>query len=644
MLSITKITSDSTVDFAAEELKKYLRMMMPEAGDVKIKYAPEETGGFRLGLMKQFGLDTSDAENTALDDIVYIDCDRCGGIIAGSNPRSVLLAVYEYLRQNGCRWLFPGVDGEYIPMQDIAPVKYRHKADSRVRGNCIEGATGQQMLIDFIDFLPKVGLNSFMIQFKNPKTLYDRFYDHSHNTENRPAEPVTSSQVAQWAVCLECEISKRALFLHYCGHGFTTDPFGIDSAMGWSKVDESLFSEDVMKNFAMTGGKRKFIKNQPMNTQICMTNREARKKISDYVVNYAKHHANIDYLHVWLADDYNNHCECEECSKHRPSDLYVVLMNEIDEALTEAGLDTKIVVIVYVDTFWAPIKEKLNKGDRFILMVAPIFRDFTKEFDITAPLPQIRPYERNKLVMPNSLEESLAYYKEWEKAYEGDRFVFEYHFWKHMHYDLSGKMLAKRIYNDIKAYRAIGEQGIIECGSQRAFFPNGFAFYTHARALFDASLSLEDIERDYYSAAYGDVSEKVSELLGAISDAVPFEYISDVHATARPEGYKLPDFPERINKALALKEELLTLVRENYNSDIRLRTVSIRILDKYCIYLERLLAIFKCLSTSDVEGATAAMAEFDLTAGKIELEHEGIYDHGQATGIIEWRILRLFNK
>lgn len=644
MLTIKKITPNSTIDFAAEELKKYLRMMIPEGGDIKITFEVGATDGFRLGLMQDFGLDVSDAENNALDDIIYIDCDTCGGIIAGSNYRSVLLAVYEYLRQNGCRWLFPGVDGEYIPLQNIAPVKYRHKADSRVRGNCIEGATGQQMLIDFIDFLPKVGLNSFMIQFKNPKTLYDRFYDHSNNTDNRPAEPIAKNQVAQWAVGLECEISKRALFLHYCGHGFTTDPFGIDSAMGWSKVDESSFSEDVMKYYAMTGGKRKFYKNQPMNTQICMTNREARKKIVDYIVDYSKHHSNIDYLHVWLADDYNNHCECEECSKYRPSDLYVVLMNEIDEALTDAGLDTKIVVIVYVDTFWAPIKEKLNKGDRFILMVAPIFRDFTKEFDITAPLPKIRPYERNRLIMPDSLEESIAYYKEWKKAYEGERFVFEYHFWKHMHYDLSGKMLAKRIYNDIKAYRAIGEKGIIECGSQRAFFPNGFAFYTHARALFDASLSLADIERDYYTTAYGDISEKVSELLGKLSDAIPFDYISDVHASKRPEGYKLPDFPERISRALAVKDELLAIIRESYNSDIRLRTVSIRILDKYCVYLDKLLAIFGCLSTSDVEGAKVAKAEFDLAAGKIELEHEGIYDHGQASGIIDWRILRVFNK
>ena len=153
MFYINKIISDPIIDFAAEELKKYLRMMMPEGGDVKIAYAPDARDGFRLGLMQNFGLDVSDAEDTELDDIVYIDTDEKGGIIAGSNPRSVLLAVYEYFRQMGCRWLFPGVDGEYIPMKNITPVKYRFKPSMRYRGWCNEGAEYQEDMLLAIDEL-----------------------------------------------------------------------------------------------------------------------------------------------------------------------------------------------------------------------------------------------------------------------------------------------------------------------------------------------------------------------------------------------------------------------------------------------------------------------------------------------------------
>ena len=140
MFYINKITSNTTVDFAAEELKKYIRMMQPDAGDVIISYAPEAKDGFRLGLMQDLGLDTSDVYDTELDDIIYIDADNNGGILAGDNPRSVLFAVYDFLKKNGCRWLFPGVDGEIIPMKELESVKYRHVPSCRYRGQCNEGA------------------------------------------------------------------------------------------------------------------------------------------------------------------------------------------------------------------------------------------------------------------------------------------------------------------------------------------------------------------------------------------------------------------------------------------------------------------------------------------------------------------------
>ena len=146
-------------------------MMMPNGGDITITYTKNPEEGYNLGLMQDFGLDVSDAKDTALDDILYIDTTENSGIIAGDNPRSVLMAVYEFLRQNGCRWLFPGVDGEYIPMKKPEAVKYRHKPSMRFRGPCIEGATSQQVLLETLDFLPKVGMNIFqmhMLHFIDP--------------------------------------------------------------------------------------------------------------------------------------------------------------------------------------------------------------------------------------------------------------------------------------------------------------------------------------------------------------------------------------------------------------------------------------------------------------------------------------------
>ena len=69
MYHIYKIASNTVVDFAAEELKKYLRMMMPRCGDIPIDYDPNATEGFRLGLMADFGISTAEeTDQPQLDD------------------------------------------------------------------------------------------------------------------------------------------------------------------------------------------------------------------------------------------------------------------------------------------------------------------------------------------------------------------------------------------------------------------------------------------------------------------------------------------------------------------------------------------------------------------------------------------------
>ena len=38
MLKIYKVSNGSAIDFAAEELKKYLRMMMPDGNDIAVAF------------------------------------------------------------------------------------------------------------------------------------------------------------------------------------------------------------------------------------------------------------------------------------------------------------------------------------------------------------------------------------------------------------------------------------------------------------------------------------------------------------------------------------------------------------------------------------------------------------------------------
>ena len=206
MLTIYKLRNDCVLDFAAEELKKYLRMMMPDAGDVAICCNPEAKDGFRLGLLEDFGLpfEGKDAET---DDVVHIDTTENGGILAGSNPRSVLFAVYRYLKCNGCRFLFPGVDGEVIPMKPVEAVSYHHKASYRYRGHTTEGGPSLEQVLLYIDYHAKQELNTFstMMAF----SYMSRYYNHDQLEASREPEPIDADTVNQWTRLMEAEAMKR---------------------------------------------------------------------------------------------------------------------------------------------------------------------------------------------------------------------------------------------------------------------------------------------------------------------------------------------------------------------------------------------------------------------------------------------------
>jgi hypothetical protein len=226
--------------------------------------------------------------------------------------------------------------------------------------------------------------------------------------------------------------------------------------------------------------------------------------MSDAIVNYSAEHPEIDYLHVWLADGTNNHCECENCKKHRPSDLYVRLLNNIDKKLESKGLDTKIVFLIYVDLLWEPIKEKLNNSDRFVLMFAPITRTYSSSMAACQDYKgQLADYNRNQNKMPSSVEENIARLKNWQKGFTGDSFDFDYHYmWDH-HKDIGNYNIAKVLFEDMQNLDKIGLNGMVSCQCIRAFFPHGLGMNAMASALWDKTADFEKVASDYFDNAFG---------------------------------------------------------------------------------------------------------------------------------------------
>lgn len=626
MYFINKITSDHVIDFAAEELKKYLRMMMPRCGEIAISYAPLAEDGFRLGLMSDFGLDTSEANDLELDDILHIDCDTYGGIIAGSNPRSVLLAVYRYLTMNGCFFLFPGVDGEMIPIKNVESIYYHKMADMRYRGQCNEGAESQQSMIDTIDFAPKIGMNVYMLEFDIPKTYYDGYYNHDYNTENREPEPITEDTVLQWKRACEVEISKRGLQFHDMGHGWNTEAFGISTAAGWRADESRSVSEEARQYLALIGGERDLYQGVALNTNFCMSNRKARGIVAKCVADYAEISRGVSYLHVWLADWQRNHCECDECVKMIPSDWYVMLLNEIDEELSARGLDTRIVFVQYSDTSWAPEKIKIKNPKRFSMLTAAISRSYTYSVDKDPEVPKTT-YVRNVTGRLDSLEEYLVHTRDWRKMANCPSIVYEYHFWKHQFYAPGVLSMAKRIFEDIESYRLNGFDGIIEDGSQRSFFPSGFLWYVYATKLFDLSYDLNTLTENYFSHAYGDAWREVLAGLERLDRHMPQSYIEQKHSV---ENVKV-----KVNKAVedllggveGICDELDAVLLANKNMPKRAETVAMRLMLRYTEYIRGLARALILHSRGEAKEAKQVFDSFASDFGKYEIELDRYYDH-----------------
>ncbi len=630
MLQINKLRADHVIDFAAEELKKYLRMLMPGCGEIGIAYAPDATDGFRLGLLEDFSLE-NEAKDVVFDDVLHIDTDEQGGIIAGSNLRSVLLAVYQFLKENGCRWLYPGVDGEYIPIADIHPVRYHKMADTRVRAQCNEGGEYQQSMIDVIDFTPKIGLNSFMIEFDNPRVYYDQYYNHWNNTANREPEPVHPDTVLQWKRQCEVEIAKRGLIFQDMGHGWTAEPFGIDTSWGWIGRPDQEIPEESRDFVAMMNGKRKLFNDIALNTNFCMSNPRARAKVVKAVSDYAEANGHVDFLHVWLADGLNNHCECDECRKMIPSDYYAMLLNEIDEELTRRDLPTRIVFISYVDSTWAPEFTRINHPERFYLLLAAITRTYTQSPDgADDAAAAARKYDRNKNHYPSTLGEYMGHANAWQKMSPGSpKVCYEYHFWWPQYCDLGTVEFAKRIYEDVAAYRREGFDGITEDGSQRSFFPNGFCFYVYGAALFDKNVSFEELTRDYFSHAYGEHWEEIHAYLSEISRLFDYNFL--VEQTRRYGNFLSDERAEAMDQVPALLDAMLPKIHEWRKARYRVQTVSMQLLEhhaEFCRGIAKAGAL-RCRG-KEVE-AYEAFREHFIEFGKREQLIDLYYDHGLCT-------------
>ncbi len=638
-LRIAVIGNDSVVAYAAEELVKYIKLIDNSVRPDVLTfagYSKDIENVIWLGMDECFGNISENAKNDPLDDGMYISVENAAGVITGTSPRMVLSAVYRFLNELGCDWVRPGADGEIIPcrkltLKDIA-AQVDEAASYRHRAMCIEGAVSYEHVLNMIDWLPKVAMNGYFIQFRTPFTFFDRWYSHYENPMMK-IEPLTREDVRGMHRSIEREIKKRGLLYHATGHGWTCEPFGI-AGDEWRSVEYDI-PDDVREKLALVNGKREIWGGVALNTNLCYSRKDVRDTVTDAIVDYCREHSAIDYLHFWLADAKNNTCECPECSKKRPSDFYVMMLNELDEKLTKANLPVKVVFLIYVDLLWAPETEKILNPDRFTMMFAPITRTYTHTFTegMTGEGKKLTPFVRNKLVMPASVEENMDALKQWQQDFTGDSFDFDYHLmWDHIK-DTGYSHNARVLFEDMKNLDKLGLNGMLSCQLQRTALPDSLPLYGMAKALWNKHADFDAVADGYFAAAFGNEGKTARQYLETISDLCCPEYLRAEKPSVSPE------LKESFEKAAALACDFGSVIARNIESTCGNVKKSWEYL---AIHRDMVIALCAALAEKCVGNKQGAMEKFGEYAeivcraeGKAESVLDAFMNINVLKGIIE---------
>jgi len=622
-MKIVYSSKSETVAYAAEELKKYLSLMMPEEelyAEWQSNIAKDNPTSISLGLFSELGIVCQEGDGFVCDTVdISVECGR--GYIAGNSPRSVLQAAYAYLKSAGCLWVRPGDDGEYIPTVDMTKHSfvYRHTADYAFRGEVIEGAITPEQVIDTVRWLPKVGYNAYMLQFISPYSYFNRWYEHRLNPL-KEKETVTEEQMNVFTLEIEREIKRLGIQLHSLGHGYLLAPFGIVSAGGKMGYNAP---EEIKPYLAKVKGVRDFYQNSANYTHLCYSNPEARECAVEFLVGYLKEKPYIDYLHVWLADSFNNMCECENCRDTHPSDFYVMILNRLDQRLTEEGIDTKIVPACYVDTFWPPIKEKIKNPERFTVMVS-MQRDHNIPLKADVMPPERLPvWERNKYRLKPTCDMILGFREAWREQLDTPTLSFDYDLYSTHFYDPAALRIARLMHEDIKAYPEMKLSGRLSCQTPRAAFPTALPNAILGETLTDRELDFDAYTDKYFTAAYGSEGKRVREYLEEVTrlfnpeqlrsneSVVAVDTASDL-VKAKSGYVGNPEAQERLASIPAYIDGFMPTVENNPGVRVRVHRKSFELLRLHADFLKRYSKIFLLLSKGEKDQAQREASELHL--------------------------------
>ena len=145
---------------------------------------------------------------------------------------------------------------------------------------------------------------------------------------------------------------------------------------------------------------------------------------------------------------------------------------------------------------------------------------------------------------------------------------------------------------------------------------------------FDTSVDYEELKRDYFTHAYGEIADDVIEYLTAVSKAFDINYMmvrASTSSTQEPHFYK-PEHVPSLQSVRQLTAKIAPVLEAHKNMPYRAQTVAVRLLQKHLEYCDALSDIWALKAQGKDLDAVAAYNAFLESFGKYEAEIQTYFD------------------
>lgn len=402
-------------------------------------------------------------------------------LLAGSNPRSTLFAVYDLLERLGCAWISPGPHGERVPrlrQLDLPAQDFTHTA-SLARRNVF--VTDELPTPQDIDWMAKHKLNHFEAYLTYRFDIWETLKDG-----------------------LIQEITERGMSIEITDHSHSF----------W--VPPARFAKDHPEYFALVDGKRLTDRrNRPYGEDpphLCVSNAEVVRIVAGGMIAYLKANPEVETLGLWPNDNVD-YCQCEACvAMDGPHRLYarrgLLFNNRVSELVAKEFPDLEIATLV--TSAWKADREEdvpadVRPASNLFLWFAPINACYRHSIaDATCSANKsVREYLEGwlRIFPPNRVGILEFYDADW-----GARFA-------HPGYE----PMTQRLSDDMKYYARAGIAGIYAwpgMGHSILGFrgQHELTIDTFAQLAWDVDRGLWEIVSHYCKAKYGAAWEAMVEV------------------------------------------------------------------------------------------------------------------------------------